>query len=245
MNNLNNKIALITGATSGIGKACADRFSLAGATVIISGRNREKGLQIMSDIIANSGVSDFVELDITNDRSIDFAYDYIEKKYGKLDILVNNAGEYPLTPNFEDMTRDFCNQLFDTNISGTMMVTKKFLNMLIENHGNILNNASVAGLEFYNSGGAYAYSASKSSIIKFTKLLAKKYGKNIRVNCICPGVIRTPIFKNFDESRYISSIPMGRVGEPEDVAKVANFLVSDDAGYINGSVITIDGGQSI
>lgn len=124
------------------------------------------------------------------------------------------------------------------------MVTQAFMPIL-KKGGCVLNNASVAGLHSYNAGQSYLYSASKSAIIKITRLLAKKYGADYRFNVMCPGVIRTPIFKHFDEQRYSKEIPMGRVGEPEDVAAVANFLVSDDASYVNGAVVTIDGGQSL
>lgn len=245
MNDLNDKIALITGATSGIGEACAKRFALAGATVIVAGRNEDNGQKIVEDILLAGGNAIFTRLDVTDDNSIDAVYQLVMNQFGKLDILVNNAGVYPMTPPIEEMTREFNNSVLNTNTSGTIMVTKKFLDLLIKNHGNILNNSSVAGLLDYNAGAAYAYSASKAGVIKFSQLLAKKYGDEIRVNCICPGVIRTPIFKKFDEERYAAGIPMGRVGEPDDVAKVANFLVSEDAGYLNGCVINVDGGQAI
>lgn len=248
MNELKNKIALITGATSGIGKASAERFAKAGADVIVAGRNEQKGNAIVNTIRQNGGKALYVHLDITDDNSIASSYNAINKEYGRLDILFNNAGIYPITPALKDMTREFANELFNTNISGTIMVTKQFMNMLISNKGTILNNASIAGLTSSTpppGGEAYAYSASKAGIIKFTQLLARKYGSEVRSNCICPGVIKTPIFKFFDEKKYTSVIPMGRVGTPEDVAAVANFLVSDDAGYLNGCTITIDGGQSL
>ena len=125
------------------------------------------------------------------------------------------------------------------------MVTKAFLDMVRESNGNILNTASVAGVDGYVSGEQYAYNMSKSGIIKFSKLLAKRYGSEIRVNCICPGVIKTPIYMHLDEKKYSSIIPMGRIGTPEEVASVANFLVSDDASYVNGAVVTVDGGQCL
>lgn len=245
MNELKNKIALITGATSGIGAACAKRFARAGAEVIVTGRNEDRGNAVVNEIRQAGDRAEFISLDIACDESIECCYEIVQERYGHLDILFNNAGLYPITPSLEDTTRKFCNELFDINISGMIMVTRRFLEMLRKSKGNILNNASVAGLTSYNQGGAYVYSASKAGIIKFTQLLSKKYGSEVRVNCICPGVIRTPIFKHFDENKYAAMIPMGRVGEPEEVAAVANFLVSNDAGYVNGCVVTIDGGQSI
>lgn len=110
---------------------------------------------------------------------------------------------------------------------------------------NIEAGNRIVNKHSYNAGQSYFYAASKSAIIKITKLLAKRYGHDYRINAICPGVIRTPIFKNFDEERYIKEIPIGRVGEPIDVAYAANFLVSEDASFINGAILTIDGGQSL
>ena len=165
-------------------------------------------------------------------------------KYGELDILVNNAGMFPVSPGIGGICRDQSLSIIDTNVNSTMMMIQAFM-PIIKKGGCILNNASVAGLHSYNAGQSYFYAASKSAIIKITKLLAKRYGHDYRINAICPGVIRTPIFKNFDEERYIKEIPIGRVGEPIDVASAANFLVSEDASFINGAILTIDGGQSL
>ena len=244
MNDLNNKIAFVTGATSGIGEACARRFAKAGATVIVAGRNQERGEQIVQDIQLGGGKATHYQLDIKDDSSIAHVVELAKKQFGYIDILVNNAGVFPVTPGLGELDRSSCLSIVDTNVNGTLMVTQAFLPIL-KKGGCVLNNASVAGLHSYNAGQSYLYSASKSAIIKITRLLAKKYGADYRFNVICPGVIRTPIFKHFDEQRYSKEIPMGRVGEPEDVAAVANFLVSDDASYVNGAVVTIDGGQSL
>lgn len=245
MDNLSNKIALITGATSGIGAACAREMAEAGATVIIAGRNAVRGMEVVKAIRKDKGVAYFVELDICSNTSIKSVYEFVDTKFGRLDILVNNAGVFPVTPDIKELTREFNEVIWDTNISGMLMMVKEFLGMLRNSNGTIINNASVAGLQNFCSGGAYSYSASKAGIIKITQMLAKKYGSEIRVNCICPGVIRTPIFKKFDEQRYVTSIPAGRVGEPKDVAKVVKFLASSDAGYLNGVILPIDGGQSL
>lgn len=245
MNDLTNKIAFVSGATSGIGEACAKRFAMAGAKVVVAGRNEEKGVKIIAEMAQlGGGNSSYCYLDIKEDSSIAKAVEIVKERYGKIDILVNNAGIFPVTPKLGEIDRNSCLAIVDTNVNGTLMMTQAFLPLLSKG-GCILNNASVAGLDCYTAGQSYLYSASKSAIIKITKLLAKRYGKDYRFNAICPGVIRTPIFKHFDEERYAKEIPMGRVGEPEDVAAVANFLVSDDAAYINGAVLTIDGGQSL
>lgn len=244
MNSLKNKVALITGATSGIGAATAIRFAKAGATVICTGRNRERGESVVNEILSLKGNAFFYEMDIEDDQSIRNVVDSVRNQFGSLNILFNNAGIFPVLPPLETLTREDIEKTTNTNIAGFMMVTKFFFPLLAEG-GTILNNASVAGLQSYTSGQSYAYNASKAAVIKVTQLLAKKYGGKFRVNAICPGVIKTPIFKKFDEERFACMIPMGRTGTPEEVASVANFLVSDDASYINGAVLTIDGGQSL
>lgn len=244
MNNLINKVAVVTGATSGIGAATAKRFADAGAIVICTGRNSERGNAVVDEIKSNGGKAAFFMMDIANDDSIEAVSKEVEKTFGRIDILFNNAGVFPVLPPLESLTRKDIENVTNTNISGFMMVTK-FFYPLLRDGGTILNNASVAGLQSYTSGQSYAYNASKAAVIKITQLLAKRYGSRIRVNAICPGVIKTPLFKNFDEERYAAMIPMGRTGRPEEVASVANFLVSDDASYINGAIVTVDGGQSV
>ena len=244
MNSLKNKVALVTGATSGIGAATAIRFAEAGATVICTGRNKERGEGVVNSIKKKGCEAEFYEMDIESDSSIETVAKNIKDKYGKLDIIFNNAGIFPVLPPLETLTRADIEKTTSTNISGFMMVTKFFFPLLGEG-ASILNNASVAGLQSYTSGQSYAYNASKAAVIKVTQLLAKKYGNKVRVNAICPGVINTPIFKKFDEERFANMIPMGKTGRPEEVASVANFLVSEDASYINGAVLTIDGGQSL
>ena len=245
MNSLKGKIALITGATSGIGEASAIRFAQAGATVIAAGRNKERGERVVSAITEEGGEAHFVEMDVQDDASIKKAVDFIESTFHKLDILFNNAGVWPVSPGLEELSRTQGNTTLDINVSGVMMVMQACLPLLKKSGGVILNNASAAGLSGYTAGQSYLYCASKAAVIKITQLVAKKYGSQLRANCICPGVVRTPIYNRFDEERYKGNIPMGRVGEPEDIAAVANFLVSDDAGFVNGAVIAVDGGQSL
>lgn len=244
MNSLHNKIALVTGATSGIGAAAAIRFAEAGATVICTGRNKARGEGVVRTIKDKGGEAVFYEMDIDNDQSIEQVAGEVRNQFGELDIIFNNAGIFPVLPPLESLTRGDIEKTTSTNISGFMMVTKMFFPLLKEG-ATILNNASVAGLQSYTSGQSYAYNASKAAVIKITQLLAKRYGNRIRVNAICPGVIKTPIFKKFDEEKFAGMIPMGRTGTPEEVASVANFLVSDDASYVNGAILTIDGGQSL
>ena len=244
MNDLSNKIALITGATSGIGTASAKRFAEAGAVVLVGGRNADRGLAVVREIQSKDGCAEFFDLDISSDESIKSCTGRIAQKYGHLDIVFNNAGVFPVLPPLTELSRsEACNVLNVNSASLLMMVKHTF--PLLKKGGCILNTASVAGLDEYTAGSSYAYCASKSAIVKITKLLAKKYGEIIRVNAIAPGVIRTPIFKNLDEHKCSACIPMRRIGAPDEVAAVANFLVSDDASFVNGAIVTVDGGQSL
>lgn len=244
MNDLTGKIALVTGATSGIGEACAKHFAAAGATVIVAGRNVERGENVVSEITNHGGNAIFKQLDVTQDESIQDCMSFVKAEFGQFDILVNCAGVFKIPTAFEEISRDTISQIMDVNVSGLMMMTAAAL-PIIRKGGNIINMTSIAGFSYAIGGRAYAYSASKAGVIRFTKQLAKQYATTIRVNAIAPGVIRTPMFVRFDEERYASMIPMGRVGEPEDVAKVATFLASDDSAYMTGVVLTVDGGQTL
>lgn len=243
MNDLTGKIALITGATSGIGAASAIRFGKAGAKVICTGRNVARGNDVVRAIKSTGGFAVFHEMDITQDSSIEKVANQIKSEFGKLDILFNNAGVFPMPTPIEAMTREDFEPVMNSNVVGTVMSLKYFLPLI--DKGVVLNCSSMSGLDSYVNGQNYAYDASKAAIIKISKLMAKRFGAKIRFNVICPGVIRTPIWLNFNEERHVVNIPVGRVGEPEDIASVANFLASDDAGFINGAVITVDGGQSL
>lgn len=244
MNDLTGKIALITGATSGIGAASAVRFSMAGATVICTGRNIERGNKVVKEIESHGGTAFFYELDINDDKSIQKVVERIKSEYGRLDVLFNNAGVFPMPTPIESMTREDFESVINPNVLGMVMSIRFFL-PLMGSGSAVINCSSMSGLDSYVNGQNYAYDASKSAIIKITKLMAKRFGAKVRFNAICPGVIKTPIWKNFDEGRHLPNIPVGRVGLPEDIAAAANFLASEDASFVNGAVLTIDGGQSL
>lgn len=243
MNELLNKKVLITGGTSGIGRAIAELFSsYAGATVIIVGRSEEKGKQIVKN---NKNVF-FEKCDVTNEEEIIDLRSRVINKYNEIDVLINNAGVL-LTDPVENIKLDDWNTTFATNTTSTMLMTKHFIDTLQKTKGCILNNASIDGLQSCNRGRAsYSYGSSKAAVIHFTQLCALNYAdKGVRINCLCPGVTETPFFTNRDFSRFISSIPMGRVAQPIEIAKAALFLVSPDSSYITGTVLTVDGGASL
>ena len=246
MNKLNDKVAIVTGATSGIGRECARYFAANGAKVVLCGRNEEKGLSAVAQIKSEGNEAIFVKCDTSKEDDVKMMIAKTVEQYGKIDILFNNAGVMLPSMEIERMPVDEWRETFDINITGYFLVTRYAKPYLLESKGVILNNASIAGMQHYAAGRSYAYSASKAAVIQFSHQMAKNYGEEgIRVNCICPGIIHTPILHGRDPKIYEERIPLGRVGTPEDVAKVALFLVSDDAAYLTGVVLPIDGGASI
>lgn len=245
MGRLDKKTALITGATSGMGEAFAKLFAKEGAEIVVVGRNEQRGNNVVKSIVENDGIAHFLKCDVTSENEIiQLRKDFL-KIYDKLDILVNNAG-YLITEPLEEIQEDSWKLLFDTNTNSTMYMTKNFVDLVIKAHGNILNNVSIDGLQSCVRGRAsYAYAASKAATIQFTQTCALNYSDRIRINALCPGVTRTPFFTNQDYSRFDGTIPLGRVAEVEEIAKAALFLVSDDASYVSGAVLKVDGGASL
>ena len=170
---------------------------------------------------------------------------YIKSEYGKLDILVNNAGILH-THKLDEITFDEYDLVFRTNFASVMFMTQQFINLLTRNKGNIVNISSIGGLQSHIAGGSqYVYASSKAAVIQFSQLCALNYAKEVRVNCICPGPTDTPIFLNRNFSWVKEQIPMGYMGQSEDVAELVLFISSDKAKYITGAVIPVDGGASI
>lgn len=246
MNRLNGKIALITGGTSGIGEAVAKLFAHEGAKVVLVGRNDRKGQAIVRKINEEQDceASVFFHCDVTDLLEINALYEFVRDKYERIDILFNNAGVL-ITRSLDEITLEDWNVVYDTNVKATVAMTKKFIAMLQAAKGTIVNNASVAGMHSHTEGRrAYLYASSKAALIQFTKLCALNYAREVRINCVCPGIIDTPIYENRDYSRF-SGIPMGRVGTPDEMAKVVLFLASEDASYLTGVVLPVDGGSSL
>lgn len=246
MGKLDGKTALITGATSGIGEAFARLFAKEGAEVIVVGRNEKKGKQVVTHIIENGGNAHFFACDVTSEDNIMDLKKFVLLNFDRLDILVNNAGILITSP-LEDIKLQNWNHTFDVNVTSTMLMCKHFMDSILAAKGVILNNASIDGLQsMYRGRANYAYAASKAAAINFSQQLALNYTpKGIRINCLCPGVTDTPFFTNRDFSRFLDVIPMGRVGNSEEIANVALFLVSDEASYISGAVINVDGAASL
>lgn len=247
MTKLDGKIAVITGATSGIGAAYAKLFSQHGAKVVFAGRNVKAGQELEAEITQSGGQALFTECDVLLEDNIIKLVKVALDAYGAVDILVNNAGTFLPSVELDRLDLDTWKTTFQTNLDSAFLVTKHARPYLQKSRGVILNTGSIAGMHSYAMGRSYAYSASKAALIQFTRMMAKNYAGDdgIRVNALCPGIIETPMLHGRDSRVYAERIPLGRLGTAEDVAKAALFLVSDDAAYITGAVLPVDGGASL
>lgn len=245
MGRLENKIALITGGTSGIGFACAERFAEEGATVIMASRGEERGKEAEAALRSQGYNASFISCDVSNRESVEALKQQVQERHGRLDILVNNAGVLR-TGSLEEITDEDWDLTYNTNLKSMLYVCQNFIDMLKDSHGVILNNTSINGLHHYIKGKkSYMYATSKAAAIQFTNYLAKNYAPDVRVNCLCPGMTVTNLFTNRDFSRFKGCNLLDRVAEPREIANVALFLVSDEASFVTGSVIVADGGETL
>lgn len=243
---LQDKVAVVTGGTSGIGEATVRLMIEEGAKVIFAGRNRDKGAGIVSDMGANADKLFYVFCDVSSEESVRRMNEEIRKITDHIDVLFNNAGVMKPSMEIERMPYEDWKSTFTINVDGMFLVTKMLKDLVYRCKGCIINNASIAGLQSYVAGRSYAYSASKAAVIQFTRQMAKNYAEDgIRVNCICPGIIDTPILGDRDRAEYAKRVPLGYVAEPKEVAKAVVMLASDYASYVTGAVIPVDGGVSI
>ncbi|GAU79288.1 3-oxoacyl-[acyl-carrier-protein] reductase [Fusibacter sp. 3D3] len=242
---LENKTALITGGSRGIGRDIAIKFAEEGADIIFLYRSDAQSAQALATIIESLGRKVFAfQVDVSNFDEVLKIRDAIEKKHKKIDILVNNAGVLRDSL-FMKMSDSDWHTVIDINLTGVFNCTKAFLELLYrENQGVIVNIASIAGI--YGNVGQTNYSASKAGIIGFTKALAKEAARyKVRVNCIAPGFIETGIWDDLPPKVYeaaLKKIAVRKMGLPEHVSKTAVFLASEASSYITGQVVEVDGG---
>ncbi|MCL6574271.1 MAG: SDR family oxidoreductase [Bacillus sp. (in: Bacteria)] len=249
MTRLQGKVAVVTGAASGMGKAIAILFASEGAKVVVSDINLEAANVTVDEIVTNGGVSMAVVANVTKEEDIQNLIDSTVNTYGTLDILVNNAG---IMDNFVpagDVTDELWERVFAINASGPMRAIRKSLPIFTEKRsGIIINIASAGGLMGSRAGAAYT--AAKHAVVGLTKNVGFQYATlGIRCNAIAPGAVNTNIGttiyqpNEFGMERAMAGINLNpRMGESEDIAKVALFLASDDASFVNGTVVTADAG---
>jgi NAD(P)-dependent dehydrogenase (short-subunit alcohol dehydrogenase family) len=247
---LKDKVALITGSTSGIGEATAVLFAKEGASVTITGRNEQRGHNVAEKIVNAGGRAIFIRSDVRRAEECRRAVDETLGAFGGLDILFNNAGVfYPHTT--LDCTEEEWDMQMDINLKGTFLMSKAVLPHMIEQRrGVIINNSSGWGI----AGGdaAVAYCASKGGVVLLTKAMAIDHGRQgIRVNCICPGDVDTPMLPEDARMRglkwedYLAGCanrPLGRIGTTDEIAKAVLFLASDDSSFMTGAAMVVDGG---
>lgn len=243
---LKNRIALITGASTGIGRAIAVKYAQEGAHVIINYiGNQSVAEEAMEEIKGLGGSAEIYKCDISSYLEVEKMIDELVAKHGRIDILVNNAGITKDSLVMRMSIEDF-QKVIDINLNGTFNTIKALSRyMLKEKQGKIINIASVVGIT--GNAGQANYAASKAGVIALTKSVAKEFAtRNINVNAIAPGYIQTKMTDVLNEKvkeEILSRIPMKTIGSPEDIAKTALFLASEDSNYITGQVINVDGGM--
>ena len=245
---LSGQVAVVTGAAQGIGEAIARRLAEAGATVIIADKNGRAGENTAASIAHQTGQTVISHtLDVADQRQVEDVFSRIIQEFGHLEILVNNAGiAGPVKPVWElDLLE--LEEVIRVNLIGTFLCSKAVIShMRQRRYGRIVNISSIAGKE--GNPNMSAYSASKAAVIALTKAMAKEVAtEGICVNCVTPAVVRTPILDGIseDQIRYmVSRIPMGRTGEPEEIAAVVHFLSSRECSFVTGQCYDVSGGRA-
>jgi NAD(P)-dependent dehydrogenase (short-subunit alcohol dehydrogenase family) len=247
---LQHRVALVTGGTSGIGEAVVELFAREGAKIAITGRNESRGHAVTARILESGGQAIFVRTDVRHAAECKRAVDATLDSFGRLDILFNNAGVYFPQTAVECSEEEWDLQI-DINLKGTFLMSKYALEpMIAQGGGVIINNSSGWGL--VGGDKAVAYCASKGGVVLLTKAMAIDHGRQgIRVNCICPGDVDTPMLsedarrRGLEWKTYLAGCqnrPMGRIGTPVEIAKAVLFLASDDSSFMTGAALVVDGG---
>ena len=250
---LKGKVAIITGAGSGLGRAAALLFAREGSKVLVAANRDRDGEETVRLIKESGGDAIFTKVDVTRAADLQNAVKAAIGKYGKLDIMFNNAGTPGPGKTLADITEEEWHKVISVNLTGVFLGTKYAIPEMLKGGGGvIINTSSVAAVSPRRYTGAYA--AAKAAVIQLTKVTALEYArKNIRVNCILPGPIDTPFFSKVAggdadkmaafKEKVLKEVPMGRFAQPEEIAQVALFLASDEASYITGASFAADGGQ--
>ncbi|SFB86918.1 NAD(P)-dependent dehydrogenase, short-chain alcohol dehydrogenase family [Halobiforma haloterrestris] len=251
MNGLNDGVAIVTGGGSGIGRATAARFATEGTSVVVADVDVEGGEETVSRIEADGGEATFVECDVTDGDEVAAAVETAVDSYGGLDFAFNNAGiEGESAPSSEQSLSNW-NRVIEINLSGVFHGLREEIPAMLEDGGGaIVNTASIAGILGFPNLTPYV--ASKHGVVGLTKTAAIEFGaEDLRVNAVCPGVIETPMVERSQEEnpesmeQTIAATPMDRLGQPEEIAGAVAWLCSDDASFVTGESLVVDGGFSV
>jgi len=244
---LTGKVALVTGGSRGIGRACSVLLALAGARVVVNyQKSREQAEDLVGEIAQGGGEAQLFQADVANPEQVEALFDHIRKTFGRLDILVNNAGlikdNLLLTMGLSDWEK-----VHDVSLKGAFLTTRRAAEMMLPNHaGKIINMASVSAIR--GGRGQTNYASAKGGLLAFTRACAVELaGKGIQVNAVLPGVIMTDMTQRIRKragEMLLKNIPSERFGEPMDVAHLVLFLASEQSDYITGQAIAVDGGLS-
>jgi 3-oxoacyl-[acyl-carrier protein] reductase len=245
MNGLEGRIALVTGASQGIGRACALELAHAGAIVALAARNEGKLAEVVAEIEAAGGKAAAFTLDVADEASIKAGAKAVLEKFGKVEILVNNAG---ITRDglVLRMKRADWDDVLSTNLTGAFLLTQALLSAMLKNRwGRIINISSVVGRT--GQAGQVNYAATKAGLIGMTRSLAREVAsRGVTVNAVAPGYIQTPMTAVLDEKQtaaMVAAIPLGRAGTDAEIASAVSYLASEGAGYITGHVLDVNGGM--
>ena len=250
---LKNKISIITGGATGIGKATVETFAKEGAKVIFCDTNKKQGLLNQKKFNSMGLDTFFIQADVSNEADVKKMINFVVKKFNKIDTLFNNAGiEQPVTPSHKVDVKIF-DKIISINLKGVFLCSKHALPIMMKKKsGAIVNNSSISA--FANVGGNIGYASSKGGVMSLTRVLAVEYAKyNIRVNAVCPGVIDTPmnernlkraVNKSQLKKKWKTVTPLGRVASPYELAQTVLFLSSNMSSFVTGVGLLVDGGRA-
>ncbi len=249
MNELKGKVAIVTGASKGIGAAIAKGLAAAGASVAVNyASSREGADRVVAEISGKGGKAIAVEADVSKAADVQRLFEETRKAFGALDVLVNNAGVYAFAP-LEEVTEDEFHREFNINVLGVLLASREAMKYFGPGGGSVINISSIASTS--PTPTAVVYSATKGAVDTITRVLATELGpKKIRVNAINPGGVETEgvhsmgVIGSEFEKRMVARTPLGRLGQPDDIASVAVFLASEASGWMTGETIAVGGGFS-
>jgi NAD(P)-dependent dehydrogenase (short-subunit alcohol dehydrogenase family) len=246
---MSNQVVLVTGALTGIGRATALAFAREGAKIVVSGRRDEVGQALAAELNALSGSAHYIRADVRHDDDVRGLIDQTIERFGRLDVAVNNAGTEGKPGPVTEQTAESYAATFDTNVLGTVLSLKHEMRvMLAQGHGSIINLSSTMGHK--GAPGASLYTASKHAVEGLTKAAALEGAAfGVRVNAVAPGPVETEMLNRFTgttdrKAGLIAGVPLKRSGTPEEIAKAIVFLASDQASFVTGQIVSVDGGKS-